>query len=241
MGIAFDYRPAESSSPAQRTLAVLEPLQAYLQKALGHELPNRLMAIQGWARLLLREKADRLDDEGKLYLDRLATGVRQADEMVRGLADLDRLLLDPGEVHPLDLVEVAQEAGAEVKVLCPGRDIEYDWIRPLPELHGARRPWHHLLVLLFRFLVERSGRDAKCRIVVRGQAPAAGVEVRIEAPGLVLAEEELAGLFKPFARGGSGLELFPVRLLVASWAGRLQLDSLAASGTCFLIQVRGAT
>jgi len=60
---------------------------------------DRLVAVQGLARLLLLEQDQRLDSEGKSYLNRLAAAVRQADEMVRALAELGRLLRDTKLTH----------------------------------------------------------------------------------------------------------------------------------------------
>ncbi len=136
--LEFDYRPGESSHPAQQALAVLELLQACLQSALGHELHNRLVAVQGLAQVLLLEQAERLDDEGRDYLTRLATGVRQADVMVRSLDELGRLLRDPGSVNPLDLAEVVLEAGGagESVVSRPGHRVRSDSPLARPD-HGA--------------------------------------------------------------------------------------------------------
>ncbi len=65
----------------------LDDLLALLQKALGHELPNHLVAVQGLARMLEMEQAERLDDEGKDYLRRLAAAAQRAHELARSLAD----------------------------------------------------------------------------------------------------------------------------------------------------------
>jgi signal transduction histidine kinase len=55
-------------------------------------------------------------------------------------------------------------------------------------------------------------------------------------------EEELLLFLEPFTRGstgpGKGLNLFPVRLIVASWAGRLRVQSTPGEGTRFLICFR---
>ncbi len=238
MAIAFDYRPTRFANPAEQCLALLQPLQdCLLRRVLGHDLPNSLVAIQGLARLLLLEQAERLDEEGRLHLNRLLANARQANELVRDLADLGELLRDPGPVEPIDLAEVVQEAAASVKVLCPGRWIEYHLNQPLPRLTMAHRPWLQVLVLLFRGLAERSAGGGPCRICIRGEETSEGAQVVVEAPELRLAEEDLARLFEPYAPGSRGLQWFPVRLIVAHWAGRLQIDSSVASGTCFRLQV----
>ena len=84
----------------------IDHLLALLQKALGHDLPNQLLAIQGLARQLEMDQTERLDDEGKDYLCRLAAAARRTHDEVRGLADLVR-------------------AERSVKALLPGQAVEY--------------------------------------------------------------------------------------------------------------------
>jgi light-regulated signal transduction histidine kinase (bacteriophytochrome) len=218
----------------------LGPFQTWLlQRFLGHNLPNHLVTIQGLARLVLQDQPNRLDEEGRLHLNRLADNASQVSELVRGLADLGQLVLEPGPPQTLDLAEEVLEARSAVKVLCPGCKIEYDLKQPLPGLKLAHAPWHQALVVLLRFLAERTPAGRPCRVHVWGQATAGNVEVRFEAPGLVLSQDELVRLFEPAGRGPPGLQLFPVRMLVGSWAGRLRVDSLPETGTSFVFDVPG--
>ena len=241
MDIIFDYHPADPGNAAERALLLLEPLQACFQQALGHELPNRLVSIQGLARLILLEQAERLDEEGRSYLDRLAQAVRQADEMVRALADLGRLLRDPGPAVALDLAELAREALAEVKVLFPKRLIEYHLAQGFPALTMPQRPWLQVFSLLCRYLVESTREDQPCRIAIDGRAQDGTVEVSV-ADQTPRVEAELKPLLEPFTAGaagsGKGLNLFPVRLIVAGWAGRFHVQSEPGQGTRFVLSVR---
>jgi signal transduction histidine kinase len=238
--IVFDHRPADAD-PARQALAVVEPLLACFQRALGHELPNRLVAAQGLARLLL-DQAERLDAEGRDLLRRLADGVRLADELVRSLADLGRLLRDPGPAGPVHLAEVATEAAAGIKVLFPDRPIEYHLGQDLPVLSMPHKPWLYLLTLLFRQALEATPADRPVRLEVGACAVAGGVEVRVTDNGPAPPEAELRQRFDPFARGGEGLGqglgLFPVRLLVAGWGGVLRVASEPPRGTVYRLFVR---
>ncbi len=68
----------------------LAPLLAALQQALGHDLPNQLIAVQGLARLLELEQGERLSAEGRDYLARLAAAAARAHALVAELAGLVR-------------------------------------------------------------------------------------------------------------------------------------------------------
>jgi len=240
--IVFDYRPATPPDPARQTLVLVEPLLACFQQALGHELPNRLVSVQGLARLLLLDQAERLDDEGREYLQRLANSIRQADELVRSLAELGRLLRDPGPSVLLDLAEMTAEAVASIKVLYPEREIEYHLGRDLPVLSLPRKQCQHLLTLLFRQALEATPGDRPVRLEVDAVRVAGGVDVWVADNGPGLTEAELRQRFDPFARGseglGQGLGLFPVRELVAAWAGTLTVRSEPGEGTLYRLFVR---
>jgi signal transduction histidine kinase len=238
--IVFDYRPSPADNPARRALHQVERLQACYQKALGHELPNQLVAIQGLARILQMEPIDRLTAEGRSYLARLANLVQSVDEFVRSLAGLGRLLRDPGPTVNLALAEVAEEAATEVKVLFPALPIEYHFHQGLPVLTMARGPWHYLLVQLFRLAGESAGADHPMRIEVSGRALTEATEVTVTDNGRGWTAAELPKLFEPF--GGSttgplGLGLFGVNQIVAGWGGLLRVASAPGQGTRFVLSI----
>jgi signal transduction histidine kinase len=234
-----EFHQGEPGSAAERALRLLELLQAAFQQALAHELPNRLVAVGGLAQLLLVEQGQRLDDEGRNYLGRLAQAVRQTDEMVRALADLGRLVRDPGPAVALDLGEIAREALAEVKVLFPRRVIEYDLGQSFPALTMPQRPWLQLFSLLCRYFVESTREDQPCRITIDGKDLGETVEIRA-ADQTPRSEEELKTVLEPFTASGmcsgKGLNLFPIRVIVAGWAGHFHSEP--AQGTRFVVTVR---
>lgn len=239
--IVFDFRLADPVDLAGKTLAVVEPLLACFQRALGHELPNQLVSIQGLARLLLLDQADRLDDEGRDYLRRLADGVRLADELVRSLADLGRLLREPGPPVPLDLAELVVEVAAGMKVLFPDRQIEYHLGKNWPVLTMPPKPWLHVFTLLFRQALAATPTARPVCLDVNACHTADGVEVVVTDNGPSLNETELRQRFDPFGRGseglGQGLGLFPVRQIVASWAGVLRVQSGPTQGTTYRFSI----
>src|SRR5205085_1375403 len=127
-----------------------ERLLAMLQKALGHELPNRLIAVRGLAALLELEDGARLGAEGREYLARLAAEADRAHALVFALAEAVRWqrpaappqaaerLFEPfsGEDGPgLDLFLVRQLAegwGGTARVEAgPGRGVAFVVTCPL--------------------------------------------------------------------------------------------------------------
>src|SRR5262245_38427396 len=100
-------------------LACAERLLACFQKALGHDLPGRLVALQGLLRLLEAEAGPQLDDETRTYLQRSLAVAGKAALLVRELADLGRAARDAATAAEVPLSEAAEEALVAGKQLFP--------------------------------------------------------------------------------------------------------------------------
>jgi light-regulated signal transduction histidine kinase (bacteriophytochrome) len=241
--LVFDYRVPPPSASDEQALPWHEPLLACFQKALGHELPNRLVAVQGLARLLLLDKASQLDAEGRDYLERLAAAVRQADEMVRALAELGRQLRDPELPIELDLEEVVREAAAQVRVLYPGREFEYHVAGAPTVLILPRQKWLLAFALLLRYTLECASGERTAHLDVAARQTEGETEIAVTGIKSGGAEADLAAQFEPFARGSTtvtqGLALFPLRLLAAGSRGLLRVVQEPERGIQFLFRFPG--
>jgi signal transduction histidine kinase len=241
-------------NPSSVSTEQAERLLACFEKAVRHELPNQLVAIQGLARLVAEEQANRLDPEGRYQLDRLIALARRTDALVRVLADLARFSLHPEPAIPTSLADVAREAAAEVNLLSTGQPVEYHLQNPLPTVTLAPSSLRQVLVELFRNAVHRAAPDRPLRIEVGAVQTPAGVEFWVADDGPGLSSPGPEQLFDPFAGGvgasskpgqaefgaGSfGLGMFLVRQVVATWGGSLRVESVAEAGTRFVFQVPG--
>jgi signal transduction histidine kinase len=212
-----------------------ERLLACYQEALGHQLPNRLVALQGLARLLEESAGDRLGPEVRSEVARLGDLARDTDRLVRALADIGRLCRDARTGGPVGVAEAAREAGAEVKVLSPGVVIEYDFPGDLPAAPVSRRSLYQVLVELLRNAAQAAG---AAPIHVGGRRAAAGIEVWVADDGPGLPAVSPQRLFAPFQRaGGRGFGLFLVRQVTASWGGSLRVHSEPGRGTRVTVHI----
>jgi two-component system OmpR family sensor kinase len=217
----------------------VEKLLDCFQKALGHELPNQLVALQGLARLLEAEKGSQLDEEGRACLDRVASLAQRVGQLVRALADLDRLCRDPEPATAVSLAEAAGEAVAEVKVLYPGSLIEYHLQDRMPVVTLPRRALHQVLLQLLRNAAQAAVPSRPLRIDVGARTRSDGVVLWVADDGRGLTEMQMRQLFEPFAgsAGGMGLGLFLVRQLVAAWGGAVCVYSEPGQGARFRVLI----
>ncbi len=211
--------------------ARLARLLTVLQKALGHELPNQLVAVQGLTRLLELEEGERLGAEGRGYLGRVAAGAAKAQALVSALAEVARLGRPVAPAEAVDLAEVVAEAVAEAKQLAAGRPAEYHVTIPALLLSAPRPALCKVLVLLLR----RVG-TAAAHVAVSARPAAEGAEIRVAGDGRAVPPEQAAQLFEPFTGpGGHGLDLFLARELAEGWGGALRVESLGGARTVFVV------
>ena len=237
MDLQYDFNP-DPANHSRRGIEQLERLLGCFQKALGHELPNQLVALQGLARLIEMEQADRLNDEGRAHLLRLADLARRADGLVRTLAEVGRLTCDRGPVEEASLLEAAHEAAAEVNLTASGWSVRYAIDPQATVVPVSRRSLRLVLVHLLRNAVQADGGCASC-VEVGSRRARDGVEWWVKDDGRGLPETQAPRLFECFAGGGTaGLGLFLVRQIVAGWGGAMRVHSEPGAGATFAVLIR---
>src|SRR5690242_14894170 len=112
MEIVQDFAREKQERAAACAAEQLERLTACYRKALGHELPNLLVGLQGLARTLEIEQGQKLDEEGRLYLQRLIQAAQKADTLVRTLAGLGKMCETDSTPETVLLGDVVEEAVA---------------------------------------------------------------------------------------------------------------------------------
>jgi two-component system sensor histidine kinase HydH len=214
-----------------------------LQKALGHELPNQLTALLGLVRILELEETKRLSADGQEYLHRLAAVARRADGLIKALVELIRIIQEPQTAEPVDVIEAAREAAAEISQLFPGRSIDYQFSDVRPVIQVSRAALRRVLLHLLRNAVQAAVAERPLRIELGAAETPDVVAFWVADNGRGLTEEQQRRLFEPFAlhdpaATGTGLGLVLVRQLVARWGGDIQAQSTAGRGTRFTITLR---
>ncbi len=217
-----------------------EWLLGAFQQALGHELPNRLVAIQGLARLLLVDQGDRLDSSARDILERIADVAQETDRTVRGLAEVGRLERNPGPTEIVSLNEIVIEAVAEAKLLFNSHPVEYIIQESMPTVVVPRPGLYVVLQHLLKNAHRAVQTSSAARIEVRARLTPAGAELWIVDNGSGLSAAQQERLFEPSfaaAASGPGFNLFLVRQVVSGWGGSVRVFSEPNKGATFMIRL----
>jgi light-regulated signal transduction histidine kinase (bacteriophytochrome) len=204
-----------------------ERFQQGLQKALGHDLPNHLVAIQGMLRLLELEQSANLSAEGQGYLKRLTAATARTQALIRTL----HLFVGGGRTgeswEDVSLADTAHGAAAEVQGLFPDRDVE---VQVAVRADRARVPGRSFRLVLVQLLAQAVQSLPQTTTRLQVGSAAAGDKVLIwvaekeEPNGADVAARAVLLNDAESPKGDHLLSLILVREIVAAWPAQLRVD-----------------
>lgn len=212
----------------------------------AHDLRSPLGVIQSYAEFL--ETEAELDGEQREFL----AIIRQTSDFMRRLVDdlLDLSRIEAGRLRldrePTDLPALVRRNVALNAVLAARKgvaiELDVQGDRPLFELDRAKI--EQVLNNLLGNAVKFCAGGSTVRVQLSATAGAALIAIRDQGPGI--AEQDLPGLFKPFAtgtargtagEGSTGLGLAIARRIVEGHGGRIGVHSTPGAGACFWFEL----
>ena len=240
---------AELEDRVRRRTAQLEASNRELEAfaySVSHDLRSPLNSINGFSQLLERMAADKVGEQGLHYLSRIRAATRQMGELIEGLLVLAQVVRDPLHAAPVDLADIARQAGRECREREPERHVEF-----MVQDHLFTRGAPSLLLIALRNLLGNAwkftARQPAPRIEV-GQETAMGGEtvffVRDNGVGFDMAYADK--LFRIFQRlhspdeyEGNGIGLAMVQRIVARHGGRVWAEAAEGQGATFYFTLGG--
>ena len=208
--------------------------------SVSHDLRAPLRAIDGFSHILAEEYGERLDDEGRRYLQRVRLGTQRMGELIDDLLKLSQINRMDLDCQPLDLSALAAQILERLAVNDPGRAVR---TVVAPGLRVCGDP--HLLGIALDNLLGNSWKYT-------GKNPDASVEFAVSTQGgepVFFVRDNGAGfdmryadkLFDPFQRlhssedyEGSGIGLAIVQRIIDRHGGRIWAESEPGKGATFL-------
>jgi light-regulated signal transduction histidine kinase (bacteriophytochrome) len=207
--------------------------------SVAHDLRAPLRGIDGFSQALLEDYADKVDEEGRRYLNFLRQGAQQMGRLIDDLLGLSRLARTELRRSPVDLTALARSVAAQLGKADPDREVEIvidDSIGGDGDASLLRIALENLLGNAWKF----TGKRAAARIEV-GTMSAEGETVyfvRDNGAGFDPAYE--AKLFGVFQRlhsthefEGTGIGLATVKRIVNRHGGRIWAAGEVDRGATF--------
>ncbi|WP_248342438.1 ATP-binding protein [Anaeromyxobacter paludicola] len=209
---------------------------ARMAAMVAHEIRNPLGVIRGAVELVRARSGAQLGPRDQAALDDVLGEVERLRGLTEDFLDLAR---EPAiETAPVDLAELAAEAGRGLQASHPAVALRLDELGPLPVEVDRRRMAQVLLNLLLN-----SAQAGARTIRLRGAREAGGARLVLEDDGPGIAPALEARLFEPFVTGraeGTGLGLAISRRIVERHGGSLRLLPTGRPGAAFELRLPAA-
>ena len=104
--------------------AVNDELEAF-SYSVAHDLLAPLRSIDGFSQALLEDYPDKLDEQGKNYLNRVRAASQNMGQLIDDLLNLSRLTREDMNYEAVNLTMLAQTIAEELKETQPERQVEF--------------------------------------------------------------------------------------------------------------------
>jgi PAS domain S-box-containing protein len=104
--------------------AVNKELEAF-SYSVSHDLRAPLRSIDGFSKALLEDYVDKLDEQGRDYLQRVRAASQRMAQLIDDLLNLSRVTRGDMRCEPVNLSVLAQTIAEELKKTQPGRQVEF--------------------------------------------------------------------------------------------------------------------
>jgi len=215
--------------------AVNKDLEEFVY-SMAHDLGIPLRAVNGFAHILLTEYRDKLDDEGKRYLDVVQNNTRRMGRLIDDILAFSRLRSAAITVSEINMEELVHEGLNELRPTFAGRELNVE-IKPLRFARGdrtmLRQVWVNLLSNAIKFTRKKSA--ARIEVGCVGEETELVYYVKDNGAGF---DMQYAGkLFGVFQRlhgveefEGTGIGLAMVKRIVTRHGGRVWAEGKLNEG-----------
>lgn len=208
--------------------------------SVAHDLRAPLRGMNGFAKILLEEYADKLDAEGVKYLHHICSNALRMGDLIDALLSLAQVSRTKLDAKRIDLSAIARSTLAELRATDPTRNVEVivaDNLECEIDPALARTLLDNLMRNAWKFTSHRD--DATIEV---GQTARGEFFVRDNGAGFDMAHAKK--LFAPFQRlhtakeyPGTGIGLATCRRIVDRHGGSIWAESAPSKGATFLFSV----
>jgi two-component system NtrC family sensor kinase len=220
-----------------------EELESF-SHSVAHDLRAPLRSIDGFGLILLQDYADKLDDDGRQYLNYVRESAQQMSRLIDDLLALSRIARSDFRRAPVNLSAIARSVAARLAQASPNRQVE------LVVADGLVADGDDgLLTILFENLLGNAWKFTSARAQARIEVGATDDErrayfVRDNGAGFDMTyASKLFGMFQRLHSAtefdGTGIGLATVQRVVRRHGGRIWAEAAVDRGATFFFVLDG--
>jgi PAS domain S-box-containing protein len=215
--------------------------------AVAHDLRAPLRGINGLSRALVEDNADKLDDEARDYLNRIAAAADRMGQLIDALLSLSRITRAEIRRERVDLTKLADAVMRQVRAVEPDRVVEFvnqSEVVAYGDPPLLRAIFENMLANAWKFTNAR----ANARIAFGCRHDDGEPVYFIQDNGAGFDMSYADKLFTPFQRlhstsefAGTGIGLATVHRIVRRHSGRIWAEGEVGGGATFYFTLAGNT
>jgi two-component system sensor histidine kinase HydH len=200
---------------------------------MAHEMKSPLVAIGGFARMLLRESGLDKDSEEKLEVIKVESA--RLERLVHDALDFARF--QPVHIERVRVDDLLARTLEVVRAVAATKDVRLVETIDSPDLEVDCDPGRivQVLINLLDNAIHYTPRGGDVHLSITSTS-AGTIRVEIRDSGRGIPDDMLGHLFEPFAgrrEGGSGLGLAISQRIVIAHGGRIEAENLSEGGALF--------
>ncbi len=215
--------------------------------SVSHDLRAPLRGIDGFSKALLDMYGEKLDEEGRRYLNRVRAGTHKMSVLIDDLLNLSRISRAPLRKESISLTELARSVIADLQEKDPARKVTLEIADGLAASGDPRLITVVLVNLLgnaWKFTAKQQ--EAQIAVGQESKGNESVFTVRDNGAGFDMAYADK--LFAPFQRlhlesefEGTGIGLATVHRVITRHGGRIWAESAVGKGTTFFFTLGGSS
>ncbi|MGC2063950.1 MAG: PAS domain-containing protein, partial [Thermodesulfovibrionales bacterium] len=213
--------------------------------AASHDLRSPLITIAGFSNILLEDYAEKLDDKGKDYLNRINNSVKKMNQLIADLLNFSKVSTKEILKHDFNMDELTQTLVNELKPAIGERDILFE-IKQMPSAYGDLAMISQVLVNLLSNAIKFTHSRETAIIEVGGYTENVENVYYVQDNGIGFDMQFSNRLFSLFQRihtsreiEGTGVGLVLVKSIVEKHGGRVWAEGKPDEGARFCFTLPG--
>ena len=246
-----EERIARLNEDLRRHVAQVEEANKELEAfsySVSHDLRTPLRSISGFSQALAEDYAEKVDAEGRDYLERIVEATKKMGLLIDDLLQLSRMSRAALSKEGLDLSRLAASVAARLRGAHPDRDMEF---LIAEDLHDEAD--RNLLAVVLENLFENACKFTRKRshAVIefgRTRLPDGTMPYFVKDNGTGFDMAYAGKLFKPFQRlhrtrefPGTGIGLATVQRIINRHGGRIWIEGEEGKGATVYFTLAGDT
>lgn len=238
-------RDAELERKADELRETNKELESF-SYSISHDLRAPLAAVKGISELISGEYGDRLDANGRTFLELVKSNIDMMDELINGVLMLSRISRQELAKSRLEMKRIASEAYDQLQFASPGTKLEFN-LKDMPESMGdpvlVKQVFSNLLSNAIKF----SGKRKRPKIEVGGYRNSDLCVYYVNDNGAGFNMKDYDKLFAIFQRlhnesefEGTGVGLAIVQKIIHRHGGRIWAESKVNKGARFYFSLPAA-